>query len=127
MGAGDGFSSNARQRIEAAVAHAEERSGLAFSVVVGRSDGEPHAYARGLLARVPAGDRPHVLVFVSPGQRYVEVATDPAAKAMVSDEACALAVLSMTTSFAVGDLAGGIVSGVRMLSDASRRPHPTAP
>ena len=38
------------------------------------------------------------------------------------DRACALAVLSMTGSFAAGDLVGGIVNGLRQLSDQAGHP-----
>ena len=70
-----------------------------------------------------------VLIAVSPGQKVVEVVTGAGAARRLPDRACALAVLSMTTSFAAGDLVGGIVNGLRQLSDqaghpaALRRPH----
>ena len=38
------------------------------------------------------------------------------------DRACALAVLSMTGSFAAGDLVGGIVNGLRQMSDQAGHP-----
>lgn len=122
VGAGDGFSANARQRIEAAAAKAEEQSAVAFSVCVGRAEGDARSNAQRLLARVPNPERAHVLVFVSPAQRHVEVVTNEPARRRISDEASALAVLSMTTSFSVGDLAGGIVNGIRMLSESARYP-----
>ena len=96
---------------------------MAFSVLVGRAEGEPRKHARQLLTTIPEPDRAHVLVFVSPGQRHLEVVTNAAARHRISDEACALAVLSMTTSFSVGDLAGGIVNGVRMVAEAARYPE----
>ena len=121
VGAGDGFSASARQRIEAAVDSAQDHAGIAFSVVVGRSEGDSQVHARRLLAQVTDPQNPHVLFFISPAQRFVEVVTNAAAHQQVSDEACSLAVLSMTTSFSVGDLPGGIVTGLRMVSDAARR------
>jgi hypothetical protein len=63
-----------------------------------------------------------VLIAVSPGQRVVEVVTGAAAARRIPDRACALAVLSMTGSFAAGDLVGGIVNGLRQLSDQAGHP-----
>ena len=37
------------------------------------------------------------------------------------NKSCALAALSMRASFSAGDLTGGIVTGLRMLSDAAGR------
>ena len=77
-----------------------------------------------------SGDHPTdaVLIAVSPGQRVVEVVTGAGAARRLPDRACALAVLSMTSAFANGDLVGGIVNGLRQLSDqaghpAGLRPH----
>ena len=41
--------------------------------------------------------------------------------ARVPNKSCALAALSMRASFSAGDLAGGIVTGLRMMSDAAGR------
>ena len=40
----------------------------------------------------------------------------------IANEGAALAVLSMTTAFAGGDLVGGIVNGLRQLADQAGRP-----
>jgi uncharacterized membrane protein len=64
-----------------------------------------------------------VLIAVSPGQRVVEVVTGAGAARRIPDRACALAVLSMTGSFAAGDLVGGIVNGLRQMSDQAGHPH----
>jgi hypothetical protein len=71
-----------------------------------------------------SGDKPaeSVLIAVSPGQRVVEVVTGAAAARRIPDRACALAVLSMTGSFAAGDLVGGVVNGLRQLSDQAGHP-----
>jgi hypothetical protein len=63
-----------------------------------------------------------VLIAVSPGQRVVEVVTGAGAGRRLPDRACALAVLSMTGSFAAGDLVGGIVNGLRQMSDQAGHP-----
>ena len=71
------------------------------------------------------GDRSStaVLLVVAPGQRRVEVVTGPGVRRRVPDRVAALAVLSMTTAFSGGDLAGGIVDAIRQIADAAgRRP-----
>ncbi len=61
-----------------------------------------------------------VLIAVSPNQRLVEMVTGIQARRLLPDRVCALAILSMTAAFEVGDLAGGIVTGLRMLADQAR-------
>lgn len=58
-----------------------------------------------------------VLVAVSPGQRVVEVVTGCTAAHRLPDRRCKLAVESMLSSFKAGDLAAGLVSGLRILAD----------
>jgi hypothetical protein len=62
-----------------------------------------------------------VLVAVSPGQRVLQIVTGAESAARIPNKSCALAALSMRASFTAGDLAGGIVTGLRMLSDAAGR------
>lgn len=96
------------------VTGAEQRSGLRFVVHVGPSaGGDPRAHAERLLD--VAGRA--VVVHVDPEERRVEVVTGAEAARRLDDRACALAALAMSTSFAAGDLEGGLVTGVRMLAD----------
>ena len=60
---------------------------------------------------------------MAPGARRVDVMTTQYAKRRITDQAAGLAVLTMTSAFAVGDLIGGIVNGLRQLSDAAGRPR----
>jgi Domain of unknown function (DUF5130) len=122
VAAGDAFSRDQLLRIESARTTAEGQTGLRFPLYVGPVTGEPRAFGSGLLARLDHDDRGVVLVVVSPGQRCVEVVTSAVARSRLSDKACALAALSMTTSFGVGDLVGGLVSGLRMLAEACELP-----
>ena len=62
-----------------------------------------------------------VLVFVEPDARRVEVVTGETAQRRLDDRAAGLASLSMATSFAGGDLTGGIVNGLRMMAQAAGR------
>ena len=84
----------------------------------GRADG-----LRGTAERLHAAlaDRADEAVFllVAPGQRRLEIVTGSSARRRVPDRACALAALSMTSSFGGGDLVGGVVQGLRMLADTA--------
>ncbi len=122
---GGGLSVGQQERIEHAVSQCRSENGLDVSVVVGDlsiSDlGDFRQAAETLHAAL--GERSHsaVLVVVAPGQRRVEVVTGPAARRRVPDRVAALAVLSMTSAFAGGDLAGGIVDALRQMADAAGR------
>lgn len=119
MPTGEAFTDGQLQEISGALSTASAETGLHFSAFVGTPDGPSRDYAERLLAalgdRAPIG----VLVLVSPGDRRLEVATGPAASSRVPDRACALAALSMRTAFVGGDLTGGLVTGIRMLSEAA--------
>jgi hypothetical protein len=103
-------------RIDEALAAADRETGLTFSVYVGDLGEDTRARAEALLDELPAAAR-SVLLAVSPNQRVVEIVTGPGAAARIPDRMCALAALSMTASFAGGDLTAGIVTGLRMLAD----------
>lgn len=112
-----------QERIEHAVSQCRAHHGLDVSVLVGDLaitdlTGVKQA-AQTLHASL--GERAHsaVLVVVAPGQRRVEIVTGPAARRRVPDRVAALAVLSMTSAFAGGDLAGGIIDGLRQMAEAA--------
>ena len=112
------------RRVERAVDEAEEQTGLQFVVYLGPSaEGRSRAHAEQLMVDAGLLSRPAVLVLVDPEHRRVEVVTAPEARARVSDEAAADAVATMTPRFAKGDLAGGIVAGVRRLAAAAGPGH----
>lgn len=128
----DGLSVSQQERIEHAVSQCRAQNGLDVSVVVGDLSIGDLSEFRTAAERLHAalGERAHaaVLVVVAPGQRRVEVVTGPAARRRVPDRVAALAVLSMTTAFSGGDLAGGIVDALRQLADAAgKRPAIPAP
>jgi uncharacterized membrane protein YgcG len=120
---GDAFTERQEQEIARALRVAREESGLHFSVFVGKAEGQPRAYAERLHTALGATAPSAVLVFVDPASRRLEIVTGDEARRRLDDRAAALAALSMTTSFAVGDLTAGLVIGVRMLADAARRPR----
>jgi hypothetical protein len=103
--------------VRTVIEEAEERTGLIHSVHVGASEGDPREYAERLLAALGPLAPYATLVHVDPALRRVEIVTGTQAAIRVNDRACALAALSMGSSFAGGDLAGGIVNGIRMIAD----------
>jgi uncharacterized membrane protein YgcG len=119
---GEAFTNEQYRDIERVVAAATAETGLLFSVYVGNVDGDIREAAEQCHARFGAAATNAVLVLISPGDRLLEIVTGEASGRRLSDRACALAALSMTTSFAGGDLFGGIVTGVRMLAEAAGRP-----
>lgn len=105
-------------RLDEALTLASRKTGLDFSVYLGELDaGDTRRAAEKLHASAGAGAGNAVLIAVSPGQRVVEVVTGSDAFQRLPDRGAKLAVMSMVASFKEGDLAGGLISGLRMLSD----------
>lgn len=123
MAAGEAFSFLSQQRLDEAVAAFEQQTGLSASVYVGSTDGDLEAFADGAITLIPEHLEGLVLLVVDPGRRQTLVRTAGPAVERLSEGSCALAVLSMTTSFGVGDLVGGLVVGLRMLADATTEPR----
>ena len=123
------FSFQQLARLDEALTMSSRETGLRFTLYVG--DLGPRTRIRAEELHASSGEHlaESVLIAVSPGQRVVEVVTGAGAARRIPDRACALAVLSMTGSFAAGDLVGGIVNGLRQMSDqaghppALRHPH----
>jgi hypothetical protein len=115
------FSPRQLSRLDEALTMASRETGIDYSVYVGALDEPTRQHAErlhaGLGAKAPNG----VLLAVSPGQRVLHIVTGELSSRRLPDRACALAALSMRASFSLGDLVGGIVSGLRMLSDQSGR------
>ena len=120
MAAGEFFPTAQVYRIEEALERARNETGIHFSAYVGDAgSASPRAAAEALHEGL--GElAPHAcLVVVAPGERTVEIVTGHSIRKRLPDRACALAALSMTTAFSGGDLANGIVTGVRMLADTA--------
>jgi uncharacterized membrane protein YgcG len=116
-----GFAAAQLAEIDRAIRGAETASRFEFSVYVGAADGESRPFARRLHAALSSPER-SVLVMVDPSARLVEVVTGAEVHRSLTDEAVRLAIAGMQSSFAAGDLVGGIKHGVRQLGDAARRP-----
>jgi hypothetical protein len=117
------FSYRELARLDEALTMSSRETGLRFTLYIGDLGKPTRVQAEELHARSGVDPSHAVLIAVSPGQRVVEVVTGAAAARRLPDRACALAVLSMTASFAGGDLVGGIVNGLRQLSDQAGHPR----
>lgn len=118
------FSVQQLARLDEALTLSSRETGLDFSVYLGElgSDtADTRVGAEKLHSSIGEHAANAVLVAVSPGQRVVEVVTGATALQRVPDRAAKLAVSSMVASFKEGDLVGGLVSGLRMLSDYAGR------
>ncbi len=102
--------------LDEALTLASRTTGLDFSVYLGELGPDSRARAEELHASTPRPSHA-VLVAVSPGERVVEVVTGEESHRRLPDRGAKLAVMSMIASFKEGDLAGGLISGLRMLTD----------
>jgi uncharacterized membrane protein YgcG len=109
------FSTAQLARLDEALTVVSRHTGLRFSVYLGDLGGPARPSAERLHDELGAADA--VLIAVDPGRREMSIVTGPDAKTRLADRACHLAVMSMTASFSEGDLVGGLLSGLRMLSD----------
>ena len=102
-------------RLDEALRVADRLTGLTFSVYVGELEVPTREHAEKLHKQI--ADAAHaVLVAVSPNQRKLEIVTGNEARKRISDRDAKLAGLSMAASFAGGDLAGGVLSGIDQLA-----------
>lgn len=108
-----------RRRVARAVRAAEEWCGLQFCVYLGPTEDDPLAHAHALMHELGLAEAPAVLLLVAPEARRLEIVTSPAAARRISDHEARLAALSMSASFGVGDVAGGVAEGVRLLAQAA--------
>ncbi|WP_414940627.1 DUF5130 family protein [Amycolatopsis sp. cmx-11-51] len=109
-------------RLDEALTLASRETGLDFSVYLGELGEDTRATAEGLLASTDA-PADSVVVAVSPGQRAIEIVTGSQARHRLPDRGAKLAVASMVASFKEGDLVGGLVNALRMLSDQAGSPR----
>ncbi|KFZ76854.1 hypothetical protein ED92_39845 [Amycolatopsis sp. MJM2582] len=116
------FTTQQLARLDEALTLASRETGLDFSVYLGDLGEDTRATAEGLLASTDnAADG--VVIAVSPGQRAIEIVTGSQARHRLPDRGAKLAVASMVASFKEGDLVGGLVNALRMLSDQAGAPQ----
>ncbi|MBV9098034.1 MAG: DUF5130 family protein [Frankiaceae bacterium] len=121
MPSGEAFTADQEREISRACTTATSETGILHSVYVGPVEGDVRDHAERLHAALGKGAANAVLVYVAPGERQLEIVTGKSCSRRVTDRACALAALSMTTAFSGGNLVGGIVTGLRMLSESAGR------
>lgn len=104
-------------RLDEALTFAGRETGVAFSVYLGELGEDTRARAEQMFVGLGSAAPGAVLIAVSPGERVVELVTGSSVQRRVTDRAARLAVTAMVASFREGDLAGGLVSALRMLAD----------
>jgi uncharacterized membrane protein YgcG len=121
VAAGELFRNADRLAIDTTIRKCEQQSRIEFSVFVGEADGDPRPFATQLHNTLVAPSR-SVLIMVDPVARAIEVVTGGYVRSKVTDAEVELAIAAMQTSFAAGDLAGGIRQGITMIAE-----HATGP
>jgi len=117
------FSAVQLTRLDEALTLVSRHTELRFSIYLGDLGEDSAAGAQRLHDQLGAAAADSVLVAVDPQRRNVDIVTGPAARLRLADRGCKLAVMSMVASFKEGDLVGGLLSGLRMLSDQAGVPH----
>lgn len=121
MPAGDALAPAELRRLSTAQRYAEVACGLTFSVYVGVAEEDARSYAlrlHGALAQPSSS----VLVLCDPTFGVLQIVTGVYARRVLPDLECRLAAATMQTSFAAGDIVGGLVHGITQLGNAARRP-----
>lgn len=121
VGVGE-FNSGERYQIDEAIRRAEQVSRYEFSVFVGRTDGDPRTFATQLHNSLVAPAR-SILIMLDPANRALEIVTGGYVRRTLTDQEVELTTLQMQTSFAAGDLVGGLKRGIQMLADHARAPE----
>ena len=114
------FTTRQLLRLDEALRVADQQTGLTFSVYIGELEEPVRESAEALHKQIDNHPRA-VLVAVSPNQRLLEIVTGSEARKRISDRDAKLAALSMAASFAGGDLAGGVLSGLDQLATHAGR------
>ena len=117
------FSASQLSRLDDALTRASRDTGLLFSLWIGALGPRSRERAEELHAALADSAAESVLVAVSPGERVVEVVTGDESHRRVDDRGAKLAVMSMVASFKESDLVGGMVEGLRVLSDHAGSRH----
>lgn len=116
---GGEFSTAQRGALDDAIRRSEQLCRFEFSVFVGRSQGEPRAFATSLHNSLRTPER-SVLVMVDPHAQVLEIVTGGTVRERLSDQEVELAAVGMRSDFAAGDLVGGLRKGIAMLAEHAR-------
>lgn len=121
MPAGE-FSSAERRSLDETIRKAEQLCRLEISVFVGNAEGDARAFATSLHNTMVAPAR-SILIMVDPTRRLLEIVTGGHARRNITDQEVELVALQMQSTFAEGDLVGGLKRGILMLADHARAPQ----
>jgi uncharacterized membrane protein YgcG len=121
VGVGE-FNTAERFQIDEAIRAAEQLSRFEFSVFVGRAGADPRAFATQLHNKLVAPER-SILILLDPAARALEIVTGGVVRRTLSDQEVELTTLQMQTSFAAGDLVGGLRRGIQMLAEHAASPE----
>ena len=116
------FSSAERRALDETIRKAEQLCRLEFSVFVGNVEGDSRDFATSLHNSLVAPAR-SILVMVDPSARVLEIVTGGYARRNLTDAEVELVALQMQTTFAEGDLVGGLRRGITMLAEHARAPQ----
>ncbi len=112
------FSQVGLQKMQQAMFRAQSITGYDFRSYIGPLP-EGRASAVAVQRSLPDPDRT-VLVAVDPEKRALEIVTGRIAAEYINDSTWHLASLSMTSRFALGDIAAGIRDGVNVIAEHAR-------
>ncbi|OZM71576.1 DUF5130 domain-containing protein [Amycolatopsis antarctica] len=104
-------------RLDEALTLSSRETGLDFTVYIGELGEDSRAGAEKLHTSIGSRSGHAVLIAVSPGERVVEIVTGEDAFQRLPDRLAKFAVMSMVASFKEGDLIGGLVSSLRMMTE----------
>jgi hypothetical protein len=107
-------------QIRRAIAIAQKRTDLNWSVFIGTLGTDPRAQAEARHAELGPAAAKSVLIAVDPAAHHLEIVTGAHARKHLDDRSCGLAAAAMTSSFAVRDLDGGIANGILALVEHVR-------
>jgi hypothetical protein len=116
------FNTGQMARLDEALTLVSRHTRLRFSIYLGDLGGPAREEAAKLHDQLPDNGLDSVLIAVDPTRKQLAIITGGEARVRLPDRACHLAVMSMTASFSEGDLVGGLLSGLRMLSDQAGAP-----
>lgn len=116
------FSPGQLARLDEALTLASRTSGLDISVYLGPLGSDSRAEAERMVHALGAQGDNAVLVAVSPGERVVELVTGETATHRITQRKAKIVVMTMVATFKDGDLAGGLLNGLRMIADEAGSP-----
>ena len=116
------FTFKEMDRLSEAITMSSREAEINFSIYIGDLGADRRGEVASRHRSFGAEAANTCLVAVSPNERAVEIGVGEQAAKRLTDRACQLAVASMVSSFEGGDLVGGIVNGLRMLSDQAGHP-----